>query len=245
MGNQRKYAVISDVHANGEALRTVLRDIRQRRIENIFFLGDAVGYGPEPNESIGLLDSACTIIIAGNHDRGAIGAVGTESFNEAARTALAWTGSVLTGDSREILRRAPLIEKQQEQDITLVHASPYEPEQWHYLLKLSDAEMNFRHMHTASCFVGHTHRPFLIEMSPSGELNFSKVAMEKRAGSRYIINAGSIGQPRDGDPRASYVVADDKGFEIIRVSYDIAVTQKKMSEAGLPQQLRERLSYGL
>ncbi len=245
MGNQSKYAVISDVHANGEALRAVLGDIRQRRIESIFFLGDAVGYGPEPNESVGLLESECEIMIAGNHDRGAVGLADTRTFNEFARAALAWTDGVLTGDNREILRRAPLKSEITEIDITLVHASPYEPERWHYLLKLADAETNFRYMHTTACFVGHSHRPFIIEMSHSGELNINKAVMQKREGSRYIINAGSIGQPRDGDPRACYVMVDDDRIEIVRVSYDIAATQKKMSENGLPLPLIERLSYGL
>jgi predicted phosphodiesterase len=245
MGNQSNYAVISDVHANAEALRSVLRDIRKRRIQNIFFLGDAVGYGPEPNESVGLLQSECKIMIAGNHDLGAVGLADTGSFNEYAGIALAWTKGILTGDNSEILKLSPLKTEIKEIDITLVHASPYEPERWHYLLKLADAEINFRYMHTAACFVGHSHRPFIIEMPSSGELHINKIAMKKREGSRYIINAGSIGQPRDGDPRACYAVVDDDRIEMVRVDYDIKYTQKKMSDAGLPQPLIERLSIGL
>lgn len=245
MGNQSKYAVISDVHANGQALRAVLRDIKQRGIQSILFLGDAVGYGPEPNESVDLLNSECQVMIVGNHDRGAIGLADTGSFNESAKTAIAWTEGILTGDSREVLLRAPLKTEVKTMDITLVHASPYEPESWHYILKLADAEKNFRHMYTAACFVGHSHRPFIIEMSSTGELNSDKLAMKKREGNRYIINAGSIGQPRDGDPRACYVAADDDGYEIIRVSYDISATQKKMSDNDLPRPLIDRLAYGL
>jgi predicted phosphodiesterase len=245
MGNQSNYAVISDVHANAAALRSVLSDIRKRRIQSIFFLGDAVGYGPEPNESVGLLKSECKTIIAGNHDWGVLGLTETGSFNEYARIALAWTRGVLTADNQEILRTSPLKSEISEMNITLVHATPCEPEKWHYLLTLSDAEINFKYMHTDICFIGHSHRPFIIEMSLTGELKTNKQEMHKTEGSRYIINAGSIGQPRDGDPRACYALMDESRIELVRVGYDIQSTQKKMSDAGLPHTLIERLSYGL
>jgi len=244
MGNQSRYAVISDVHSNAEALRSVLRDINKRQVHDIFFLGDAVGYGPEPNESVGLLKSECKTIIAGNHDWGVLGLTETGSFNEYARMALAWTRGVLTAANKEILRTAPLKSELSGMDITLVHATPCEPEKWHYLLTLSDAEINFKYMHTDICFIGHSHRPFIIEMSFSGELKTNKQEMHKTKGSRYIINTGSIGQPRDGDPRACYALVDESKMELVRVGYDIQSTQKKMSDAGLPHTLIERLSYG-
>jgi predicted phosphodiesterase len=245
MGNQSKYAVISDVHANAEALKSVLKDIQKRQIRNIFFLGDAVGYGPEPNESVELLKSECKILIAGNHDWGVLGLTETGSFNEYARIALAWTGEVLTAKNHEILRTSPLKYEISGMDITLVHATPYDPEKWQYLLTLPDAEISFKHMHTGICFVGHSHRPFIVEMSPSGELKTDKQVMHKTEDSRYIINTGSIGQPRDGDPRACYALVDESSIELVRVGYDIQSTQKKMSEAGLPHILIERLSLGL
>ena len=244
MGKQNKYAVISDVHSNAEALRSVLRDINKRQVPDIFFLGDAVGYGPEPNESVELLKSECKSIIAGNHDWGVLGLAETGSFNEYARIALAWTRGVLTPDNNEILRTAMLKSEISEMDITLVHATPCEPEKWHYLLTLSEAEVNFKYINTDICFIGHSHRPFIIEMSPSGKLKTNKQEMYKREGSRYIINAGSIGQPRDGDPRASYAIVEEGRIELVRVPYDIQSTQKKMAEAGLPHMLIERLSYG-
>jgi predicted phosphodiesterase len=244
MGNQSRYAVISDVHSNAEALRSVLRDINKRQVHDIFFLGDAVGYGPEPNESVSLLKSECKIIIAGNHDWGVLGLTETGSFNEYARLALAWTSGVLTAASNEILRTASLKSEISAMDITLVHATPFEPEKWHYLLTLSDAEINFKYMHTDICFIGHSHRPFIIEMSSSGEFKTDKQERHKTEGSRYIINAGSIGQPRDGDPRACYALVDEDRVELVRVDYDILSTQKKMADAGLPHMLIERLSYG-
>ena len=244
MGNQSRYAVISDVHSNAEALRSVLRDINKRQVRDIFFLGDAVGYGPQPNESVEFLKSECKIIIAGNHDWGVLGLTETWSFNKYARMALAWTSGILTADNYETLRTSPLKSEISGVDITLVHATPFEPEKWHYLLTLSDAEINFKYMHTDLCFIGHSHRPFIIEMSSSGGLKTNKQEMHKTEGSRYIINAGSIGQPRDGDPRACYALVDDARIELVRVVYDIQATQKKMSEAGLPNMLIERLSYG-
>ena len=245
MGNQNRYAVISDVHSNAEALRAVLRDINKRQVHDIFFLGDAVGYGPEPNECVEFIKSECKIIIAGNHDWGVLNLTETGSFNEYARKALDWTRGVLTADNFETLRTSPLKSEIRGMDMTLVHASPFEPENWHYLLTLSDAEINFKYMHTDICFIGHSHRPFIIEMSSSGELKTDKQTMHKTKDSRYIINAGSIGQPRDGDPRACYALVDDDRIELVRVVYDILSTQKKMSEAGLPHPLIERLSYGL
>lgn len=244
MRNQSKYAVISDVHANCEALKAVLRDIKNRQIQNIFFLGDAVGYGPEPNESVELLKSECKTIIAGNHDWGVLGLTETGAFNEYARIALAWTRGVLTAANSEILRTSPLKSEISGMDITLVHATPCEPEKWHYLLTLSDAEISFKYMHTDICFIGHSHRPFIIKMLPSGELKSNKQEVLKQEGCRYIVNAGSVGQPRDGDPRACYAVVDEGRIELARVAYDIQATQKKMSEAGLPHTLIERLSYG-
>ena len=240
-----KYAVISDVHANAEALGAVLRDIKKRQIQDIFFIGDAVGYGPEPNESVKLLRSECKTIIAGNHDWGVLGFTETGAFNEYARTALAWTRGVLTADNSEILRTVPLKAEIINRGITLVHATPCEPEKWHYLLTLSDAEISFSYMHTDICFIGHSHRPFIMEMSSSGQLRSNKQEMFKKEGCRYIINDGSVGQPRDGDPRACYAIADEERIELVRVVYDIKSTQEKMSVAGLPRILIERLSYGV
>jgi predicted phosphodiesterase len=240
-----RYAVISDVHANAEALKSVLRDIRNKRINDIFFLGDAVGYGPEPNESVGLLKSECNTIIAGNHDWGVLGLTDTGDFNEYARTALVWTRGALTADNREILGTAPLKAELMEKDITLVHATPFEPEKWHYLLTLSDAEINFEYLHTGICFIGHSHRPFIIEISLSGKLKTNKREMHKAEGCRYIVNAGSVGQPRDGDPRACYAIVDEGRIELPRAEYDIRSTQKRMEKAALPRPLIERLSYGL
>jgi len=245
MGNQSNYAVISDAHSNAEALRSVLRDIKKRRIQDIYFLGDAVGYGPDPNECVELLHAECKILIAGNHDWGVLGLTDPASFNENARIALDWTRGVLTTGNSEILMRSPLKAELGETDITLVHATPYKPEQWHYLTTLADAKTNFKYVRTDTCFVGHSHKPFIIEMPQAGELNVSKGEMQRKAGSRYMVNAGSIGQPRDGDQRACYAIVDDGRIEMVRVGYDIKAIQKRMEDAMLPRPLIERLAYGL
>jgi predicted phosphodiesterase len=245
MENPDKYAVISDVHANAEALRAVLRDIRKRQIYQIFFLGDAVGYGPDPDECVGLLKSECQLLIAGNHDWAVLGRTATESFNDGARLAISWTRGILHPGNKEILGRYLLKAEIKEKGITLVHATPYEPEHWHYLMTKSDAERNFECLETDICFIGHSHRPEITEMDRQGVLHIHKEEIACKKGHRFIINAGSVGQPRDGDPRACYAVFEGGRVGLVRVEYDIHTTQKKMREAGLPEPLTERLSYGL
>jgi predicted phosphodiesterase len=245
MGNPGRYAVLSDVHANAEALRAVLDDIRRKRISEIFFLGDAVGYGPDPNECVELLYPRCPLLIAGNHDWAVLGRTGTETFNENARLAVAWTKQNLSLSNTKILEAAPLKAQLAGRNITLVHAAPFKPELWKYILTKSDAEMNFEHFDTDLCFTGHSHRAGIIEIDCSGGLHMHKEEASIKKGHRFIINVGSVGQPRDGDPRACYAVSDDGGIGFVRVEYDIAATQEKMRSAGLPEPLIERLSYGM
>jgi predicted phosphodiesterase len=236
--------MLSDVHANLGALEAVLRDVDMRKIKNIVFLGDAVGYGPDPNECIEVLMERCKIILAGNHDWGVLGRTDITYFNEYARTAIEWTKGVLTKKNLKNLKSFPLQEELEREDILLVHSTPKEPEEWHYLLTLWDAEMNFHCFENKYCFLGHSHYPFIIVKLTSGELVTYKERISKGQTERYIMNVGSVGQPRDGDPRASYAIVDDEKMEIVRVPYDIEVVQNKMKKAGLPSLLIERLSEG-
>jgi len=239
-----RYAVISDVHANIDALREVLDDIARRKIEDILFLGDAVGYGPDPNECIELLAERCKISLAGNHDWGVIGLTDITYFNAYARYALEWTKGVITERNKKILGSFSIKKELENEDILLVHSTPKEPEEWHYLLTLWDAEINFHYFGNKFCFLGHSHQPFIIEEVPSGELISYKDAIRIKDSSRYIINTGSVGQPRDGDPRACFVTIDDENIEIRRVPYDISSVQNKMAGVRLPDRLIERLSTG-
>lgn len=237
-------AVLSDVHANIEALEAVLRDIDRKKIDDIIFLGDAVGYGPNPNECIDLLGGRCKILLAGNHDWGTIGLTDVTYFNIYARHALEWTMGVITDKNRKILKSLPLRKELEDEDILFVHSTPKEPEEWHYLLTLWDAEINFRYFNNTFCFLGHSHRPVVIEKIQSGELVTYRESAEIKKSGRYIINAGSVGQPRDGDPRACYAVIDGEKIDITRVSYDIVSVQDKMKKEHLPDPLIERLLLG-
>jgi predicted phosphodiesterase len=238
------YAVLSDVHANLEALEAVLKDVDKRKIENILFLGDAVGYGPDPNECLELLERRCKILIAGNHDWGVTGLTDINYFNEYARHALEWTMGVITDAHSKLLRSLPAWKESKDDDMILVHSTPWEPEKWHYLLTLRDAEMNFDYFDNKFCFLGHSHQPFIIEKVSSGELiEYTETARIKKS-SRYIINAGSVGQPRDGDARASYIVIGNSKLEIVRIPYNIEAVQEKMRKGHLPYLLIERLSIG-
>jgi predicted phosphodiesterase len=238
------YAVMSDVHANLEALEAVLADIEQKHITDILFLGDATGYGPNPNECIEILTRRCRILLAGNHDWGVVGLTDITFFNENARRAIEWTRTVIKEKNSEILKMLPVKSSLTNEDMLLVHSTPKEPGEWHYLLTLWDAEINFHYFENRFCSIGHSHQPFIIERVPTGELITYKETACIRDGSRYIINAGSAGQPRDGDPRASYAVIDDGKVEIARVSYDITRVQEKMKRARMPSSLIERLSAG-
>ena len=238
------YAVISDVHANIEALRAVLNEIRNKKITDILFLGDAVGYGPDPDECVEVLTSECKVLIAGNHDRAAIGLTDIEFFTPYARAAIEWTKEMITEKTISILKDLPVSKEIEDNKILLVHSTPKEPEEWHYLLSLWDAEINFHYFENKICLLGHSHRPSIIERLPSGEMIAYRDEAMIGDAERYMINAGSVGQPRDGDPMACYVVIDDESVKLYRVEYDIKKTQDKMRRAGLPIQLIERLARG-
>lgn len=241
----KRFAVLSDVHGNSEALRAVLADITRKKISDVYFAGDAVGYGPDPDECVDLLCARCSILVAGNHDWGVLGLTDLEYFNPYAREAIEWTREHIKSDSESKLKRLPLAKEMRDKNLYLVHATPKEPEKWHYLLSLWDAEVNFHHFETQICIVGHSHQPFIIERLPSGEMvtHRQKVTIGKTE--RYIVNAGSVGQPRDGDPRACYVVVDHKTITTYRIPYEVAKTQEKMGSHGLPSMLIERLSRGV
>lgn len=239
------YAVISDIHSNLEALEAVLEDIDKRKIKNILFLGDAVGYGPNPNECVSVLEKRARYLLAGNHDWAAVGLTDISGFNPIAQAAILWTREVLTEDARKSIEAFSLVKNLKRQSILLVHSSPFMPEEWHYVFTLSDAEANFQHFSQRICLIGHSHQPFIIERLPSGEMRVHREEAAMDRENRYLINAGSVGQPRDRDPRACYAVIDDAGARFVRVEYPVRKTQQKMRDAGLPDPLVERLSHGM
>lgn len=239
-----RIAIISDVHGNLEALDAVLEDIKAYQTGDILFLGDSVGYGPDPAECIKILKKDSRLLLAGNHDRAVTGRTDVNYFNPHARAAVEWTQEVLGDEDKLFLDGLPIVERLSDEGIYLVHSTPKEPEQWHYLLTTWDAHINFLFFDERICFLGHSHQPVIIEKTTEGELIIYRNGVELKEGCRYIVNVGSVGQPRDGNPDASYAMFDDDRIEIRRVSYDIVSTQKKMRKAGLPSFLIERLTMG-
>jgi predicted phosphodiesterase len=239
-----RYALISDVHANLEALKAVKEKIMEEDVDKILFLGDIVGYGADPNECIKEIKEFADIYVAGNHDHGAVGLTNTYSFNLHAKTAIDWTAKVLTEADISFLKQFPLTSAFKDDSIFLVHSTPKEPANWDYLMDIRDAEINFRFFKEEACFLGHSHKPAVIELSPEGKIRRYDNSAEIKKGHRYIINVGSVGQPRDGNPDAAYAIYDMDFVEIKRVSYDILLTQKKMGKAGLPHHLIKRLAEG-
>ncbi|UCD36446.1 MAG: metallophosphoesterase family protein [Nitrospiraceae bacterium] len=235
-------AIISDVHANLEALRSVLTSIDKEKVDSIFFLGDSIGYGPDPAECLDVLRQRADVILAGNHDWAVAGLTDVAYFNPYARAAIEWTRDRLSSEQKEILRLLPLTAARD--CMFLVHGTPYEPDQWHYLIHKEDAEMNFRFFEEQLCFVGHSHIPFIAEKTQTGRIRSHSRTAEIKRQHRYMVNVGSTGQPRDGNPEAAYAILRDNSVVIKRVSYDIVRTQTKMRKAGLPEYLAERLLLG-
>ncbi len=242
-----RIAIVGDVHANLAAFEAVLAHAEQGgRLDAVWCLGDTVGYGPHPNESLALLRTYEHRAVAGNHDLAACGRMGTEEFNEAAAEAAHWTAQQLAEGQRSYLQDLPLVVC--EGEFTLVHGSLRWPE-WEYLLSSEQAQAHFELQRTPYSLVGHSHLPFVCEeqpdMPPALRPAIDGERVELGAG-RLILNPGGAGQPRDGDPRASYVLydADAGAVTFHRVEYDIAATQQAMEAARLPRWLSERLSYG-
>jgi len=237
--------VISDVHANLAALQAVLEEAGD--FDALWSLGDIVGYGPQPNECIAALCAYDHRYIAGNHDWGVVGKISLDDFNGDARKANLWNRDQLAPKALAYLEAAP--ETIVEEEVTLAHGSPRYPI-WEYLIYASIAKVSFNFFETQLCLVGHTHVPILFELSPDGgdcQASRLRVGEPFTLGQgRYIVNPGSVGQPRDGDPRAAYMVidTDTMTLEHRRVAYDIEATQQLMRKAGLPRRNIARLDLG-
>jgi len=202
-----RYAILGDIHSNLVAFEAVLEDIEVRGgVSEIWCLGDVVGYGPEPHACIELLRRYNHVCVAGNHDWAAIGKINISDFNPDAAEACRWTAQQLTAEDINYLQNLPLSLKQG--DFALVHGSPRQPI-WEYILSVDDARDNFNYFDTKFCLVGHSHVPLIFRCDNTGACLGARLPQEIRLGSqgfRLIINPGGVGQPRDGDPRASYAI---------------------------------------
>jgi len=241
-----RIGVVSDVHANLEALQAVLAHLEEQSPDAIVCLGDFVGYGPDPNPCVERLRSRVDAAVLGNHDQAAIGGRPIDDFNLFAQAAITWTRDVLSAGTRAFLTSLPV--RAEIEGILLVHGSPRQPVE-EYIMDTRTARASFVAQSFAVAFVGHTHQPAVFvesrhRVSARGLLPEVPLVLEPSR--RYIVNVGSVGQPRDGDPRAAYVVADTEArtVTLFRVPYPIEETQRKMDAAGLPVPLIERLALG-
>jgi diadenosine tetraphosphatase ApaH/serine/threonine PP2A family protein phosphatase len=244
-----RYLVISDIHANLVAFETVLADAKDQ-YDKIWCLGDVVGYGPYPNECVELLNEFDHLCIAGNHDWGALNKLDLADFHQRARFAALWTQEQLKPENWAYLDNLP--EKLVVDDTyTLVHGSPRYPI-WEYIVQPPIAHLNFPRFFTPYCLVGHTHVPVVFLESENPNMlcdtirGMPEVYTHHFTERRVIINPGSVGQPRDGDPRASYGLLDTEAmtFTIKRIPYDVNRVQRLMKAYDFPTQLWQRLSLG-
>ena len=238
-----RVAVISDIHANLPALDAVLAELG--KVDAVWQLGDVVGYGPHPDEVVARLREIGARGVRGNHDVAALGMLDMESFNPAARRAVEWTARRISPETRAWLAGLP--ERAELGEITLVHGSLRDPI-WEYLMTASDARASLAALATPYCLYGHTHVPAAWReddrrVEPLGPSHGSVLSLDGR---RLLLNPGSVGQPRDGDPRAGALVLDTEARRVTwhRVAYPIAKTQADIRAAGLPGWLADRLADG-
>ena len=238
--------VIADVHGNLDAFEAVLHDAEAAgAIDALWCLGDIVGYGAEPDACIERLRGYPHAAIAGNHDLAAIGAISTRDFNLYAATAARWTAENLSSESKAWLGGLPQVLVTGD-EFTLTHGSLVDPV-WEYLVFAEAAADHLKRQQTPYGFVGHSHLPLVfVEVSAEGTPRPTGVTMLPLDGTRFVANPGSVGQPRDGDPRAAYAVVDTDARRVsfYRVDYNVASAQGKIRAAGLPESLAERLAVG-
>jgi diadenosine tetraphosphatase ApaH/serine/threonine PP2A family protein phosphatase len=237
--------VISDIHANLTALEAVLE--AAGKYDEIWCLGDIVGYGPDPNECVErLLNLSNLICLIGNHDAAALGTIDLNAFNREARYSARWTQSMLTPASRQFLNSLP--ERTIIRDVTLAHGSPRSPT-WEYLLDPNSAFENLTFFRTDLCFFGHTHIPVAFRMIEGEEHMEGEILRDGDSpviAGRMFLNPGSVGQPRDHDPRAAYAIFNPETliWKSYRVTYDVETVQARMKQADLPSRLIHRLAEG-
>ena len=241
-----RYAVLGDIHANLHALEAVIEDARSFSCSEFHLLGDVVGYGAFPAECVSIARDLPGSCVLGNHDEAASGGKSLEGFSEVARISLKWTRDSLSTDQKTWLGALRL--QRQIRRTTFVHATLYSPLGWGYVREVADAEMSLALQRTPLCFIGHTHVPRAFAQGTGEMLLFEPPDQGVRLPRepKYLVNAGSVGQPRDGDPRAAYMIHDEErdGLWLRRVDYDIEAAAAAILAAGLPEKLAARLRTG-
>jgi predicted phosphodiesterase len=239
-------AVFSDIHANVQAFDAVLADARAVGVDERWCLGDVVGYGGDPDACVALAVEHCNVLLAGNHDLAATGDLSIEDFSLRARLSAQWTGSVLSEESRRAL--APLPSQAERASVGLYHGSPRHPV-WEYVITAALADLCLDSASQRVCMVGHSHVAAAYGRRDgrpaTGEARGHRDVTDATTG-EWLVNPGSVGQPRDGDPRAAWLTLDTDSWELVwrRSAYDIRGAQAAIRAAGLPDSLAERLQYG-
>ena len=239
-----RYGIFADIHSNLEALDAVIRAYKKEAIDNYICVGDVVGYATNPNECVDKIRAFARVSVAGNHDWASVNLFSIDYFNPAAKEAILWTRHNLDEESRYYLESLKLIYK--NEDLTLVHGTLDNPGDFDYMINADTAGKTFRLQETNVCFVGHSHvAGFFIK--DSSIYYCEEAATDIKKENKYIINVGSVGQPRDGNPKATYCIYDTDKKEVLikRVDYDIRTTRRKIIEAALPHFLGDRLFLGM
>lgn len=240
-----RYGIFSDIHSNLEALDAVIEAYRKEKIDRYLCVGDVVGYASSPKECIEKIRMLAMITVAGNHDWASVNLISTDYFNPLAKEAVFWTQRNLDEEGRYFLEHLMLVYK--NEDLTMVHGTLDEPGDFNYMTDGYIASRTFELLETNICFLGHTHVPGAFIKSKDSRIRYQEDSnINIKEDSKYIINVGSVGQPRDGNPKAAYCIydSDKKNVQIKRISYDIQTVRKKIIAGGLPRFLGERLLIG-
>jgi predicted phosphodiesterase len=244
-----RYLILSDIHSNQEALKTVLSFVRRKPWDKVVILGDIVGYGADPNQTVDMLRALKPmVIVRGNHDKVCSGLENGELFNRIALEAAMWTRKKLTRANLQWLKKLPQGPVEVDGRFAICHGTPIDEDA--YIFGEIEALNVFRQTTFPLCFFGHSHFPVLFGLTPDAIHTVLSVApsfrFRLRPGARYLINPGSIGQPRDGNPLASFAIydSDTRTVTVHRVPYRIEQAQSKILEAGLPRPLADRLALG-
>ena len=239
-----RIAILGDIHANLEALTTVLDDCSAQGVDEYLCTGDVVGYNACPHECLDIIREIGCPVMMGNHDYYVSREMDLSDFNPHAAYVVEWTRAQLNAEELQWLASLPF--QKTVKGVSLVHATNDTPASFGSVFDNLQADANFINQKTPVCFHGHTHCPMIYEKSMQGVARIDPQNFKLVAGRKYFINVGSIGQPRDGDPRATYVIYDNvaKIVEFRRLEYDIASAQARIRAAGLPERLAERLQYG-
>ena len=239
-----RYGIFSDVHGNFPALQAVVKALAKESIDEYYCVGDVVGYGADPDECIRLIKELPAVCVAGNHDWAVVGRVDVEYFNSWAKSAVVWTREHLSREGFDFLNQLDMI--YENNTIALVHATLPHPEEFDYLSDINKVTAMFPLIPKNICFIGHTHVPEIFIQQPGRSVWCDTMSVQVDQAKKYIVNVGSVGQPRDGNPQAAYCIYDlDKNtMAIKRTRYDIHEAQKRILKAGLPPFLADRLSSG-